>query len=444
MRDYVQTAAFRIAALYSLTFLVMAALLGSVIYRSMRAELRAELGQRIVVERNSLLREGRGDPRALASAVSARTDHGVGDMFFAVVTRDGTLLAGTKPASVPVIGWSDGRFLDAHGKYDDAHVLATRLTDGGMLVVGADPESVEQLDQRMLPLLGLAFGLMALMGMGGGFLLSAVLRRRVDAITATAEAIIDGDLGQRMTVSGSDDEFDRLSSTLNRMLDRIGALMTNLQQVSGDIAHDLRTPLSRLRQKLELASLDKPGDETLHGAVADAGELLEMFGAILSISEVEAGGAALRTSRLELSAIVGDLCESFGPSIEDSGRSLTRSIAPDIAIDGQRELIAQLLVNLLDNALRHTPEGSRIAVSLYADGDRAVLSVADNGPGIPPQDRARVFERFVRLEHSRTTPGHGLGLRLAAAIATAHQAVITLEDNQPGVKMMISIARCAA
>ncbi len=437
MRDFMRSAAFRLAGAYSLIFLLAVGALAALFYTSVRAELQAVLDQRILGERDSLLRDFAVSPTLLAKSVAEKTQRGAKDMYFALIGPDGSTVSGTHLLSRPSTGWSDARLIDADGVADDGRFLATGLSDGALLAVGADPESVERLDRGILPLSALAFGLLALAGVGGAFLLSAQLQRRVNRIAGTAQAIIDGDLAQRMAVDGSGDEFDRLSLTLNRMLDRIDGLMTNVRQVSGDIAHDLRTPLSRLRQKLEIASVG--GDETaISGAIADADEMLALFTAILTISEVEAGGGGLRMQPIAMSALVADISESYLPAFEDSGRTLVRGVSAGLRIEGQRELIAQLLVNLLDNALHHTPPGSQTSVTLEAANGHAILTVADNGPGIPETDRARVFERFVRLERSRTTPGHGLGLRLVAAIAAAHGARISLEDNQPGARLMIT------
>lgn len=440
----VQSATFRLAAFYSLAFVVAALALGVAGYRAIRAELRYELDQRILAERDALLGESGGRLDRLLAAVVARDRRGGDDMFY-VVSGGGNVLAGRSLMRAPRVGWFDARYRDPDGRPDGGRSIGVAIGQGRILVVGADPELIERLDARMVPLFALTFGLMGLLGVGGGFLLSAALRRRLDAITGAAEAIIEGDLSRRMPVGPGGHEFDRLSSTLNRMLDRIAVLMANLRQVSGDIAHDLRTPLTRLRQKIEVAAAPTATVEmlrdALHQAGAHADELLALFAAILAIAEVEAGGGALRLRPIDLSALVADIADSYLPAAEDGGRALDRAVSPGMAIDGVRELIAQLIANLLDNALRHTPEGTRVRVSLEGEGGRAVLTVADDGPGIPSADRDRVFERFVRLEQSRTTPGHGLGLRLVAAIAGAHHAAIVLADNQPGVAMMISFPR---
>ena len=446
MPKFTRSSAFRLALFYSMAFALVTLALVVGMFFAMRTELRRELDQRVIAERESVVRQASSGN--LNSIVTYRTEHGGEDLRFAVLGSDGRLLAGRPVVRAPKTGWSNIDFRDDDGGPDPARVYASALPGGGMLIVGIDPESVEHLDNRMAKLFAGAFGLITLIGIAGGFLLSSILSRRVDAITGAAEAIIGGDMAQRMPVAGTNDEFDRLSATLNRMLDRITGLMDNLRQVSGDIAHDLRTPLTRLRHKLELplASGASPEamSDAIHDAVDQTDEILALFTAILGISEVEAGGLKLQHKPVDLSTLAHDIADSYGPAAEDGGRSIARDIAPDIAIDGSRELLAQLLVNLLDNALRHTPEGAAIDVCLVANDNDVVLTVADNGPGIPVADRERVFARFTRLEGSRSTPGHGLGLSLVAAIATAHHATINLEDNRPGVKIMVQFTRSAA
>lgn len=436
--------AFRFAAFYSLAFTAVILALGAAMYWAVRSELRYDLDQRVVIERNAVVRDAAA--QGLAHVIAERSGDDRGDMQYALLDASGRLLAGRKMVAPPKrLGWSEIDFVKDNGDPDYTRVTASRTADGGMLIVGADPEAIESLDERMLPLFAIAFGLIVAIGIAGAFWLGGAITRRLASINGTAKAIIGGDLSQRMPLTGSGDEFDRLSATLNLMLDRIAGLLDNLRQVSSDIAHDLRTPLTRLRQKLELGA-DASDPATLRGAIEEAGEqadeILSLFTAILSISEIE--GSALRFRQFDLSALIADLADSYRLAAEDDGRTLTCAVAPGIAINGQRELVAQLFVNLLDNALRHTPEGAEIAVSLEESASRAVLTVSDNGPGIAEEDRARVFERFVRLDRSRTTPGHGLGLRLVSAIAAAHGATVALEDNHPGVKIMISFERSAA
>ncbi len=436
--------AFRFAAWFSGSFTLVILILGAGMYWAMRSELRYELDQRVTTTRDAVLRDANG-AAGLARVVAARAGHERGDMRYALLDARGALIAGQPIVAVPRFGWSVMDFVNISSDLDKTRVLASRVAGGGTLIVGADPEALEELDERMVPLFIAAFGLIAVIGVAGAFLLSRALQRRLDMMNLTAEAIIGGDLASRINLNGSGDEFDRLSSTLNRMLDRIAALLGNLRQVSGDIAHDLRTPLTRLRHKLEhaAAGADDPVllKKAMQDAIAQTDDMLELFAAILGISEIEAGGAGLRMKPLDLSALVADLADSYQPSAEDSGRTLNCDIAAGIEIMGNRELLAQAGVNLLDNALRHTPAGTDIAVSLGERDGAVMLAVSDSGPGIAREDRERVFERFTRLENSRSTPGHGLGLSLVAAIAHAHGGTATLHDHQPGATVMLTLPR---
>jgi signal transduction histidine kinase len=266
------------------------------------------------------------------------------------------------------------------------------------------------------------------------------VHRRLTAITDTAEAIIDGDLARRVPVRGSQDDLDRLALTLNRMLDRIASLMESLKQVSSDVAHDLRTPLTRLRQRLE-SGLAQPQEraQALEGALADLDSILDTFSALLRIAQIEGGArrAAFRTC--DLAAIAATVVEAFAPSAEDQKQSLTLAANGPLPVEGDAELLTQMLVNLVENALRHAGPGTRIVLAAGRDpGGRATLSVIDDGPGVPEAERRRVFDRFYRLEHSRTTPGSGLGLAMAAAAAKLHGADIELWDAAPGLEARVT------
>jgi len=435
--------AFRFAAYYSATFTLLILALGTAMYWAIRQELRYDLDQRVLTERAAVQREAA--VIGLARVISERARHGQGDMRYALLDGSGKELAGRAIVSVPKLGWVDMYFLKNNGERDATRAFAMRTTDGGTMIVGADPEAIEELDERMIPMFALAFGLIAAIGISGAFLLSGALGRRLDSITRTAHAIIDGDLSRRVPLSGSGDEFDRLSATLNQMLDRISALLGNLRQVSGDVAHDLRTPITRLRQKLDLALAGDRSEPELRAAmrhaVAQTEDILDLFGAILSISEVEAG-PSIGTQWIDLSALVTDMADIYQPVAEEDGnRPFERDIVRGISIKGNRGLLAQLSTNLLDNALRHTPAGAGLSIGLAADDETATISVADRGPGIPEDQREQVLARFARLERSRTTPGHGLGLSLVAAIAKGHGGNIRLVDNHPGVKAMVTLPR---
>jgi signal transduction histidine kinase len=261
------------------------------------------------------------------------------------------------------------------------------------------------------------------------------------AISGTAEAIIDGDLARRVPVEGGQDDLARLALTINRMLDRIAGLMDSLRQVSNNIAHDLRTPLTRLRQRLEL-SLGQARDPAyraqIEGALREVDALLKTFSALLRIAEVEAGARRAAFRRLDLAALARTAVEDFTPAAEDAGQDLALSGSGPVWIEGDPDLITQMIVNLVENALRHTPRGSRVRCSVQGVGEKATVTVQDNGPGVCESEHERLFERFYRLERSRSTPGSGLGLSLVAAVAWLHHAQIKIEDARPGLHISIA------
>lgn len=264
----------------------------------------------------------------------------------------------------------------------------------------------------------------------------------MDAISRTAEAISGGDLTLRIPLRGTGDELDRLAETLNRMLDRIGQLMESVREVSNNIAHDLRTPLSRLGQHLEDARVQARStadhQRALDLAKSEVEALLSTFAALLRIAQVEAGAQRAAFQSVDLSGVVATVAEAFAPSAEEEGRTLLAEVAAGITVYGDRELLTQMLVNLVENALRHTPIGTQVKLSLSAHAQRAVLIVEDNGPGIPAAERQNVLRRFYRMDHSRTTPGSGLGLSLVAAVAELHSAATHLEDACPGLRIGVT------
>jgi signal transduction histidine kinase len=319
------------------------------------------------------------------------------------------------------------------------------LPDGIRLAVGDDLARIDDVQETVLTAFGWVAALVAALGVGGGVLMSLGFLRRVDAITRTAEAIIAGDLSRRITLRGSGDDLDRLAVTLNRMLDRIGTLMESLRQVSNDIAHDLRTPLSRLSQGLNAAraTAGSPAEyeRAMDHAIAESEGILETFGALLRIAQIEAGSRRAGFRAIDFAEIVTTVVEALEPVAEDQ-QHLLRAELPAPGADlpqgiGDRELLVQMLVNLVENALRHTPAGCAVAASLMRMGGAVELSVADNGPGVPAAERSRILDRFYRRDASRTASGSGLGLSLVAAVAELHQAELILEDACPGLRVRI-------
>ncbi len=442
-----RTASFRLAALYLLLFTASAVVLGAVVFWTTGAALEQQLKARVEAEVALLTADYRanGLPRLIAD-VAARGG-GSGALDYLVQGPDGGRRAGEIRAVGNALGWLRlrARETGAPGGPEMLQVLAQPLGDGLVLAVGDDTGRVADAEEAVLRAFSWAVGLTVLLGSVGGAWLSHLFLRRVDAIGRTAEAIIGGDLARRIPVAGTGDDLDRLAATLNRMLDRTVALMESLRQVSNDIAHDLQTPLSRLCQKLEGARLGarSMGDyeRAVDGAVAEAEGLLGTFAALLRIAQVEAGAQRAAFCKVDLSLLAETVAEAFAPTAEDEGYVLTAAAAPGVAILGDRELLTQMLVNLVENALRHTPPGSRIRVQVgRGPAGGAVLAVEDDGPGVPAAERERVLRRFYRLEQSRTTPGSGLGLSLAAAVAELHEGHLSLEDAAPGLRVTVEFS----
>jgi signal transduction histidine kinase len=277
------------------------------------------------------------------------------------------------------------------------------------------------------------------LGLGGGLLMSRNFLRRVDAITEASRTIMAGNMSGRMPVQGSSDELDRLALALNEMLDQIESLMAGMQEVSSNVAHDLKTPLTRIKARVEAAL--RSGSEAdyraaLESTVDDSDRLLETFNALLSIARAEAGQSRSGLESVDASLIIADVVELYEPMAEEEGGSLTCQAETGLNVMGDRQLLSQALTNLLDNALKYgaregeTPD---ITVRGVIEGDKVVITVADHGEGIPPQDRGRVTERFVRLDSSRTKPGNGLGLSLVSGVMKLHKGTLLLEDNHPGL-----------
>jgi signal transduction histidine kinase len=266
---------------------------------------------------------------------------------------------------------------------------------------------------------------------------------RIEAINQASREIMGGDLSRRVATRGSGDDFDQLADNLNSMLDRILSLMQAIRQVSDDIAHDLRTPLTRLRSRLELArSAVSDAEEARVGieqAIAEADALLATFNALLRIARIEAGQQRFGFSKLDLVPLVGDVVELYEPLASDKGQELASELPQEAVIAfGDRDLLFQGIANLLDNAIKYTPAGGRVGVHLRKSGEGAEVVVWDSGPGIPAALRAKVFERFFRLEQSRSAPGSGLGLSLVGAVVKLHAAQIRLEDGEPGLRVVLS------
>ncbi len=317
------------------------------------------------------------------------------------------------------------------------------------LLVGRDMSELDQLSDRMVRSLGWIIAATAMLGLGGGLLVSRGAMRRIEAINRTTRQIMAGDLSDRVPRFGGGDEIDRLAGNLNAMLDRIERLMTGMRQVTDSVAHDLRTPLTRLRSRIELALIHETDDAevyrgVLQDSIGEADRLIATFTALLSIAEAESGAKRSDFTAVDLVDVVQLAADLYEPVAEERGQRLVMEIAEGVApqtvvVRGNGQLLAQAVSNLLDNAIKYTPEGGTITLRLdgAAAGQAARVTVADNGPGVPAEERPKVLQRFVRLDAARASPGNGLGLSLVDAVASLHGARLELSDNQPGLRVAL-------
>lgn len=422
---------FGLVALVAIGFGIATLLVGAIAFGVVHEELEKQLDHRIAAETAALIDEGDDGPSGVATAIARRdAARSTASLEYRLVDAAGRRVAGRLDASVPSEpGYVELLPYTRDGERRIAQSLTTRLPGGHRLLVAADRAVIDEMDATMIRLFAGAFGAILALGIGAAWIVGAVTRARLARIDRTALAIIDGDLTQRMPTTGQGDEFDRVAETLNRMLDRIGVLMDNLRQVSSDVAHDLRTPLTRLHNRLDeaLSSVDRTIQlSAIEAARVQSRELLDIFAALLRIAEVEGLGSRVPFGEVALSHLVEGIVETYRPDMETGGHVLVTDISADLVLTGDRRLLQQLLTNLLDNALAHTPSNTTVTVTLKRMASNNIgLVVADDGPGVQG-DGTKLFERFTRDERSRTTPGHGLGLALVAAIAAAHRGNVRL------------------
>ncbi|MGL4729357.1 MAG: sensor histidine kinase [Bosea sp. (in: a-proteobacteria)] len=402
-----------------------------------------------------------GGLRRLIATVDQRS-RAPGASLYLVVTPFGEKLAGNVDTLPPGILDTPGEFEAPYaraGVSDEervshrALIRVYMLPAGFRLLVGRDLEERGRLRHVIRRAGGWSLLLVLTLGCIGGVVVARRVLARVDGMTDTARNIMDGDLQGRLRVAGTGDEFDRLALNLNAMLDRIGELMTGLRHVSDNIAHDLKTPLTRLRNRAEealrVAQTKEEMRTALYGVIEEADNLIRVFNALLMIARLEAGQVREAMERVDVSAVVEGVGELYEPLAEDAKLELETQVAPGVTVTGNRELIGQSISNLIDNAIKYGRPMSvdapcKIVLTLEARGGRALVTVADHGPGIQVEDRARVLERFVRLDGSRSRPGFGLGLSLVAGVARLHHGELRLDDNSPGLKITLSLPLEAA
>ena len=448
-----KTESFRSAALFATLFLILSwVLLGAVYWivnETQTAALVGAVDADINTIRNGYREKGLSEAVEVVQQRLGPRDYSGADLPGGYILLQ-EMTTGRLAGNLRPLGFQLGLFsfpAPRNPKHDSVTVLGrgVYIADGVYLFVGRDTSQIAATRVRILKAFAWIEAVSIVLAGMGGIFFSVQFMRRIDAITRTCQAIIAGRFNDRIPLRGSGDELDSLSVAINNMLDRISALLDNLRQVSSDVAHDLRTPLTHLRNRLEEARQKSVTTADYAAVVAQAIEdtdhLLAIFAALLRISQIESGSRLAAFSALSMTELLERIYEMYRPVAEDEHHTLLHDIQPDVRIRGDAELLTQLFSNLIENAIRHTPSGARILIGLAAAGSTAVAFVADNGPGIAPGEHDKIFRRFYRLTSSRSTPGNGLGLALVAAIANLHNARIELRDNNPGLRFQTSFER---
>lgn len=318
-----------------------------------------------------------------------------------------------------------------------------RLPGSYGLLVGRDINQLTEAKRRIIQALTWGLAMMVLLAFLGGLVLSRRTVRKIERINQTAQSIMSGDLSKRVPLTNRNDDFDQVADNLNQMLDRIQALMEDIRRVSDNIAHDLKTPLARLRQHLEKARLQEPASsksaQNLEQSIREADSLLVTFNALLRIARIEAGQLTAGFTQIDYCTLLEDIVEFYEPLMEDKYQTLETGLDTHILSWGDRDLLFQALANLIENAIKYTPEKGNISLTLTRHVDDVIITISDNGPGIPESEYENVFRRFYRLDQSRTASGNGLGLSMVAAVISMHNGDIALNNNRPGLKIQITL-----
>ncbi len=447
----VRTTAFKLSAIYFLVFTVFAVAFVGWISRETDRILTKQVQDSIEAEIGILADEGLSKGLTGIVAAIEQRSRVPGASLYVIADASGNVVAGNVTEVPPALLQRSGldpvtipyKRLEGDNGRNLAMVQVLPLPNGLRMLVGRDVSEIERIRVVVAKAMMIGVGLLIGLALLSWFFVSRRVLKRIDQVSATSLRIMAGDLSGRLEVTGTDDEFDRLAASLNAMLDRIEALLTGLKEVSDNIAHDLKTPLTRMRTRVEaaLAGPDQNGDyrAALEATIDDADQLIRTFNALLMIARIEAGSPDGAMAPLDIARVVADVAEFYEPVAEEAEVYLALSLEEPLPMQGSRELISQALGNLLDNAIKYVKSGdappnpAHVAVAARREGGEIVISVADNGPGVADLDRERVLERFVRLEKSRSQPGSGLGLSLVEAVTKLHHGTITLGDAGPGL-----------
>ena len=441
--EILRTSSFRLTLLYAGLFGCSALILLGVIYGATGAYMSSSLDAAIdsdIAELEDSLRAG--GTEALTVQVAERLRQApLGPMYYLLEEPTGEVIAG----NIPPFHGGEGRFdlkvPRPNSPSVAVHAHGITLVDHEYLMVGVDAVPRPEMRRFILRLFEWSSAITLVLAVAGGALMSGSLLRRIETISQTARGIMAGDFSRRIPARGTGDEFDHLVESLNAMLERNEAAMESVRRVSHDIAHDLRTPLTRLRQRLDLAqrraqSVDE-WRRAAEGCISDMDAILETFGGLLRIAQIESGMPAHRFTKVDLSELLRTVVEVYQPMAEGKEQRFTADVASELRVWGDRELLTQMIANIIENAMKHSPMGESIGLVATGLPGAMVVVVSDSGPGIPAEERGRVFRRFYRLERSRSTPGSGLGLSLVEAIAALHQVGIQLTDNRPGLRVTL-------
>ena len=445
-----RTTSFRLAALYLGLFSASALVLGAFVYLSVRHEILTDFDERIAEESDALKNAfADGGRDRLAEIIDARGSSGAG-FAYGLVGPNGKPIAGDlrlPRSGAATDGWIEAQEAEAdeppESKPEVIRSLITRLGDGSSLLVGDERRRSDTILSGVLTAFAWAVAATLALGTIGGLWLSAQFLGRIDTMRRTARRLMDGDWSRRIPLGRTDDDLTALARTFNRLFDRIEKLLLANKQVSADIAHDLRKPLAGVLRRLEGArDAPSPGAAraSIDAAVGDVESVLETFNALLRIGQVEAGARRAAFVPLDLADVAHEVAETFAPAAEDEGKTLVQRLDAPLPVSGDRELLVQMIANLIDNALRHTLPGVRIEVGGERTPAGIALSVADDGPGVAAGEMTAIFQRFHRSGDPTRAPGNGLGLALVAAIADLHGLACRASDNRPGLRVTVATA----
>ncbi len=456
-----RTTAFKLTAIFLAVFTIFAVFLIGTIARNMSGILETQMRAAVDAELRAIsLQYERGGMPWLARVVDLRSRQPGASLYF-VTDADGDRIAGnveTVPAAILDQTGSAAQVVpymwrDEAGSQrpHTALVRVIEFPDGVRVLVGRDVSERDALIRVVQRSLILTAALMVVLALAAWIFVSRRVLKRIDSIAETSQRFVAGDLSGRLEVTGTGDEFDRLAESLNTMLARIERLMLGLKQVSDNIAHDLKTPLTRMRNRVERALVQGRTEpdlrDALHATIEEADQLIRTFNALLLIARAEAGAPETEFADFDASRVARDVLELYEPVAEEAGVGLRLESAGPVMVRANRELVSQALANLVDNAIKYADEGNekpQVTISVSEDKGVVTFRVADNGTGIAEADRPRVTERFVRLEESRSKPGAGLGLSLVSAVAQLHGGKLVLTDNRPGLAAVLTVPGAAS